>query len=76
MDFVHEQLATGRKLRRADDRRHVLPLLAGLGAALFLPRRQCRRGVGKSRARGRLPAAIRVDQGTEFVSRDLDPWVY
>jgi transposase InsO family protein len=23
-----------------------------------------------------LPTTIRVDQGTEFVSRDLDPWAY
>jgi putative transposase len=22
------------------------------------------------------PATIRIDQGTEFVSRDLDPWAY
>jgi putative transposase len=25
---------------------------------------------------GGFPATIRVDQGTEFVSRDLDPWAY
>jgi putative transposase len=46
MDFVHDQLATGRKL------------LEEVG-----------RQVG-------FPAAIRVDQGTEFVSRDLDLWAY
>ena len=43
----------------ADDRRHVLPLLASVGASLLLPRHGCRRGAGKSRARdwitGRYP---------------------
>ncbi|EJB08246.1 transposase [Rhizobium leguminosarum bv. trifolii WSM597] len=43
MDFVHDQLATGKKLRV--------------------------RNVG-------YPKTIRVDQGTEFVSRDLDLWAY
>ena len=27
-------------------------------------------------ARGRYPKAIRVDQGSEFISRDLDLWAY
>ena len=62
---------------RADDRRHVLALLAGAGAALHLPRRRCRarcwNEVGRQVG---FPAAIRVDQGTEFVSRDLDLWAY
>jgi len=38
----------------ADDRRYLLSLLASIGAAFYLPRRRCRRGAGKSRARGRL----------------------
>lgn len=33
-------------------------------------------GAGKSWGEVALPATIRVDQGTEFVSRDLDLWVY
>jgi putative transposase len=44
MDFVHDQLATGGKLR-----------------------------VGREIG---FPAAIRVDKGSEFVSRDLDLWAY
>jgi putative transposase len=34
-----------------------------------------RGGAGKDKEIG-FPAAIRVDQGTEFVSRDLDLWAY
>ena len=39
MDFVHDQLATGRKLRVLTDRRYLLALLAGARAAVQLPRR-------------------------------------
>lgn len=41
MDFVHDQLATGRKCREHG-----------------------------------YPKSIRVDQGSEFISRDLDLWAY
>ncbi|MGY2932218.1 transposase InsO family protein [Bradyrhizobium sp. GM6.1] len=47
MDFVHDQLASGHKLR-------VLTACKEVG----------------------FPATIRVDQGSEFVSRDLDLWAY
>ena len=76
MDFVHDQLATGTRLR-------VLTIVdtfsrfcrqrwsrASPSAALTSSR--C---WGKSRARDGLPASgSRVDQGTEFVSRDFDLW--
>jgi putative transposase len=52
MDFVHDQLATGTKLR-------VLTI-ASVGAALVLSRRRRRRGAGKNRARGRLIAKARI----------------
>jgi len=54
MDFVHDQLATGRKLRVLTIVDTFLALLAGVGAAFYLPRRRCRRADGKRRARGRL----------------------
>jgi putative transposase len=76
MDFVHDQLATGRKLR-------VLTIVDTFSR--FSPALEPRftfRGVDVvevlervSRQVG-LPATIRVDQGTEFVSRDLDLWAY
>lgn len=76
MDFVHDQLATGRKLR-------VLTIVDTFSR--FSPALDVRfnfRGadvvevleqVGRQHG---FPSAIRVDQGTEFVSRDLDLWAY
>jgi putative transposase len=76
MDFVHDQLATGRKLR-------VLTIVDTFSR--FSPALEARftfRGadvvevLDGIRRSGRLPCVIRVDQGTEFVSRDLDLWAY
>ena len=76
MDFVHDQLATGRKLR-------VLTIVDTFSR--FSPALEPRftfRGIDvvevleKVSREVRLPATIRVDQGTEFVSRDLDLWAY
>src|SRR5207249_3579980 len=76
MDFVHDQLATGRKLR-------VLTIIDTFSR--FSPAIEPRfnfRGpdvveileeVGRQVG---FPKAIRLDQGTEFVSRDLDLWAY
>ena len=76
MDFVHDQLATGTKLR-------VLTIVDTFSR--FSPAIEPRfnfRGADVvevleriGRAMG-LPAVIRVDQGSEFVSRDLDLWAY
>ncbi len=75
-DFVHDQLGTGRKLR-------VLTIVDAFSR--FSPALEPRfsfRGadvVAVLERVGReveLPAAIRVDQGSEFVSRDLDLWAY
>lgn len=76
MDFVHDQLATGRKLR-------VLTIVDTFSR--FSPAVEARfnfRGADVVEVLDRLattvglPKAIRVDQGTEFVSRDLDLWAY
>ena len=76
MDFAHDQLVTGRKLR-------VLTIIDTFSR--FSPAIEPRfnfRGpdvveileeVGRQVG---FPKAIRVDQGTEFVSRDLDLWAY
>ncbi|WP_315727959.1 MULTISPECIES: IS3 family transposase [unclassified Bradyrhizobium] len=76
MDFVHDQLATGRKLRVLT----IVDIFSRFSPAL-VPRFSFRgsdvvdtleivcKEVG-------FPATIRVDQGTEFVSRDLDVWAY
>ncbi|HEV2718364.1 MAG TPA: IS3 family transposase [Terriglobales bacterium] len=76
MDFVHDQLATGRKLRVltvVDTFSRFSPALeprfsfCGADVVEILER------VGQELG---FPAAIRVDLGTEFVSRDLDLWAY
>jgi putative transposase len=76
MDFIHDQLATGRKLRVLtiiDTFSRFSPAIEprftfrGLDVVEILD--EVGRQVG-------FPKAIRVDQGTEFISRDLDPWAY
>ena len=76
MDFVHDQLATGRKIR-------VLTVVDTFSryAPVIDPRFSYRgedvvRVLESVCARIGYPATIRVDQGTEFVSRDLDLWAY
>lgn len=76
MDFVHDQLATGRKLRILtviDTFSRFSPVIdarfsyRGRGRLAKLDR-TCRK-VG-------YPKTIRVDNGSEFVSRDMDLWAY
>ena len=76
MDFVHDQLATGRKLRVltiVDIFSRFSPALEPRfnfsGADVVRVLEEVCKEVG-------FPAAIRVDQGSEFVSRDLDLWAY
>ena len=76
MDFVHDQLATGRKIR-------VLTVVDTFSRyAPAIDPRLSYRGedvvqiLEKVCARVGYPTTIRVDQGTEFVSRDLDLWAY
>ncbi len=76
MDFGHDQLATGRKIR-------VLTVVDTFSR--FSPtvnaRFSCRGEdvvltLEKVCAAMGYPATIRSDQGSEFVSRDLDLWAY
>jgi putative transposase len=76
MDFIHDQLATGQKLRVltvVDTFSRYCPALdakfsyRGEDVVATLER-VCAR-IGK-------PKVIRVDQGSEFVSRDMDLWAY
>jgi putative transposase len=76
MDFVHDQLATGPKLRILT----VVDTFSRFSPAV-VPRFNFRAtdviDVLESVCReGGYPAVIRVDQGSEFVSRDLDLWAY
>lgn len=76
MDFVHDQLATGQKIRVltvVDTFSRYVPALdprfryRGEDVVATLERVCGQVGY---------PKTIRVDQGTEFVSRDLDLWAY
>jgi putative transposase len=76
MDFVHDQLATGRKLR-------VLTMvdIYTRYAPAIVPRFSFKATdvvAVLDEVCGKLgyPATIRVDQGSEFISRELDLWAY
>ena len=76
MDFVHDQLATGTKIR-------VLMIVDTFSryAPAIVPRFAFRAPdvievLERAGAEIGLPRTIRVDQGSEFVSRDLDLWAY
>jgi putative transposase len=74
MDFVHDQLATGRKIRVLT----VVDTFSRYSPATD-PRFSYRgedivQVLEKVCAELGYPATIRVDQGTEFVSCDLDLW--
>jgi putative transposase len=76
MDFVHDQLATGQKIR-------VLTVVDTFSrfSPVIDPRFSYRAEDVVATLEGACaftgyPKTIRVDQGSEFVSRDLDLWAY
>jgi putative transposase len=76
MDFVHDQLATGRKLRVltiVDTHSRYAPAtdprFSYRGEDVVQTLERVCREVG-------YPKMIRVDNGGEFISRDLDLWAY
>lgn len=76
MDFVHDQLATGRKLRVlmiVDTFSRFVPVL---DARFSYRGEDVVQTLDQVCTRVGYPKTIRVDQGTEFVSRDLDLWAY
>ena len=76
MDFVHDQLATGKKIR-------VLTIVDIFSrfSPIVDPRFSYRAedvvaALERTCVRLGYPRTIRVDQGSEFISRDLDLWAY
>lgn len=76
MDFVHDQLASGSKLRSltvvdlcSRFPPVVDPRLSYRGEDMVTTLERVCTEVG-------YPRSIRVDQGSEFVSRDVDLWAY
>jgi putative transposase len=76
MEFVHDQLATGKNLRVltvVDTFSRYVPVLDARfsyrGEDVVATLDRVCRGPG-------YPKTIRVDQGSEFISRDMDLWAY
>ena len=76
MDFVHDQLATGRKIRVltvvdtfSRFSPTVDPRFSYRGEDVVQTLERVCRSVG-------YPKTTRVDRGSEFISRDLDLWAY
>jgi Integrase core domain len=76
MDFVHDQLFDGRKIRALT----IIDTFTPLSPAIDV--RQSYRGADvvatleRAAAEAGLPKSIRVDNGPEFVSKELDLWAF
>jgi len=76
MDFVHDQLETGRKIRvltMIDTYSRYVPVLdprfSYRGENVVETLQQVCGQIG-------YPQSIRVDQGSEFISKEMDVWAY
>ncbi len=74
MDFVHDPLATGRKLRVLTIVDTFSRYVPALDARFSYRGEDVVRTLERVRTRVGYPATIRVDQGSEFICRDLDLW--
>lgn len=76
MDFVHDRLATGRKLRVltvVDTFSRYCPVL---DARFSYRGEDVVATLERVCATVAVPKVIRVDQGSEFISREMDLWAY
>lgn len=69
MDFAHDQLATGRKLR-------ILTVCPAIDPRFSYKGEDVVRKLDEDCLKVGYPKTIRVDNGSEFISRDMDLWTY
>lgn len=76
MDFLHDQLATGRKIRVLTVVDTFSRFSPAIDARFTYRGEDVVRTLDEACMAVGYPQMIRVDQGSEFVSRDLDLWAY
>lgn len=76
MDFVHDQLATGRKIRVLTIVDTFTRFAPAIDSRFSYRAEDVVAALEQACAVLGYPKTIRVDHGTQFVSRDLDLWAY
>jgi putative transposase len=76
MDYTHDQLAGGRKFRTLNLMDGYTREALRIEPDTSLPGLRVVRVLEQLRERRGTPAAIQVDNGTEFTSRVVDQWAY
>jgi len=76
MDYTHDELAGGRKFRTLNLMDGYTREALRIEPDTSLPGLRVVRILEELRERHGTPAAIQVDNGTEFASRVVDQWAY
>ncbi len=76
MDYTQDELASGRKFRTLNLMDGYTREALSIEVDTSLPGLRVVRALEQLWARRRAPAAIQVDNGTEFTSRVVDQWAY
>jgi putative transposase len=76
MDFLHDALANGRKLRTLSIEDAYTREMLATEVDTSLPALRVIRVLEKLRIKRALPERIVIDNGTEFTSKALDQWAY
>ena len=76
MDFLHDALATGRKLRTLSIEDAYTREMLAIEVDTSLPALRVIRVLEKLRIERGLPEQIVIDHGTEFTSKAMDQWAY
>jgi putative transposase len=76
MDYTHDELASGRKFRTLNLMDGYTREALGIAVDTSLPGLRVVRVLEQLREMRGAPAAIQVDNGTEFTSRVVDQWAH